>query len=128
MRKEQQTLFEAADDKHVNMRGDPWQRTPYEGTTVWQLGICVGDIVIVEDIRYDFNGKWLPSQYYRCICGEHKTVSGMMKHLTPAPDDEFPLIPPWQCGWIYVGGYANHRYWKRKEANDEVGKNREACR
>lgn len=116
MRKEQQTLFETADAQHVNMRGNPWQRTPWEeqGTNVWPLSVKTGDVVIVEEIRYDFNGKILPSLYYRCICGEHKTVSGMMKHLTPDPDDEFPLAPPWQLGWIYVGCYANHRYWRKK--------------
>lgn len=118
--KNQLNLFEAADDKHVNMHGNPWQRTPWEdqGTTVWPLDIQPGDVVIVEDIHYDnTNGKRMPSKYYRAVCGEHRTVSGMMKTITAEPDDEFPLMPPWQLGWLYLGGYVNHRYWRRdKEA------------
>lgn len=66
---------------------------------------------------YDSLWKLQPSKYYRCICGQHATVSGMLKHLTAEPDDEFPLMPPWQLGWVYLGGYTNHRYWRRdKEA------------
>lgn len=107
------TLFEAA-DPHAGMTGDPWQRTPEEGTTLWPTGINPGEVVIVEVVRYDPMGKALPSKYYRAVCGEHRTVSGMLKHLTAEPDDEFPLMPPWQLGWVYLGGYANHRYWRKK--------------
>ena len=124
MRREQQTLFEAVDDKHVNMCGDPWQRTPWtEGITLWPLDIQPGDIVIIESVQYDnTNGKRLPSKYYRAVCGQHKTVSGMMKTITAEPDDEFPLVPPWQLGWLYLGGYVNHRYWRRKdETHDTAG-------
>lgn len=87
--------------------------TEYERVNSSDLNI--GDIVIVESKHFDKAGHPEDSEYFRTVAGEHMTVSGMMKHLTSEPDFTFPLIPPWQMGWIYAGNYMTMQMWRAKQ-------------
>lgn len=76
----------------------------------------VGDIVIVEHIRFDYDtGRPVESVYYRAIVGEHMTVGGMMFHLINEPDLSFPNIATWSCGYIYAGNSGTCQMWKREK-------------
>lgn len=68
-----------------------------------------GLVVINQRTRYmkDHRQRLV---YFRCVIGYHRTVSGPMMHITSAPNEEWPEIPPWgydavnKCQWIYPDG------------------------
>ena len=75
----------------------------------------VGDVVIVERKHFDYkSGAPRPSDYFRAIVGQHRTVAGEAFRLTGEPDWEFPQIPPWAMGWIYAGNGAMEQMWMRE--------------
>lgn len=90
----------------------PPAETGWEAVTERQLSI--GDEVILESRHYDYKyGYPTPSDYYRTIVGEHKTVSGPRKHLVPEPNVEFPSIPAWYMRWDYAGNGMMTQMWRR---------------
>ena len=71
-----------------------------------------GQEVIVETKHYEYKrGYPVESTYYRAIVGHHKTVSGVMAHLTNEPNVEWPSFAPWQGRWIYAGNDAVTTMW-----------------
>ena len=99
----------------MSMTGAPDRPRGVEYEMVGIRDLAVGDVVIVESKHYDKTGRPQDSEYFRTVVGEHRTVSGMMKHLTSEPDFTFPMIPPWQMGWIYAGNDAYTQMWRAKE-------------
>ncbi len=115
MKNKTMDLFESS-DPHTGLHGDPWQREPWNpgGARVWPYDLQVGDVVIVEEYERNYSGLTGKSKYYRCVVKEHSTVSGKMKTINSEPDDEFPAVPPWQLGWIYLNVGYGHVFWKRR--------------
>lgn len=73
--------------------------------------VPVGTVLIREEYHWDKKtGAPADSTYIRVRVGEHRTVSGTMKHVEAEPSFEWPNIPPWR--WIYPG--PNERYWKSR--------------
>jgi len=94
------------------MRGAPGE----EYTRVDANNLKVGDIVIVEHIRFDYDtGTPVDSIYYRAVVGEHMTVGGPMFRLINEPDLSFPNIATWSCGYIYAGNSGTCQMWKRRK-------------
>lgn len=98
----------------MSMRGalDRPRFTKYEMVNL--KDISVGDVVIVESKSFDKTGRPADSEYFRTVVGEHRTVSGMMKHLASEPDSTFLSIPPWQGRWIYAGNNEYTQMWRAK--------------
>ena len=75
--------------------------------------VHVGDVVIVEHLRWDYKkGYQVDSVYYRAVIGRHNTVAGPMWHMTNEPDAEFPAFAPWQ-GHPYAENNGNTRLWRK---------------
>ena len=92
--------------------GPPYEEG-WEAVGVSDLNI--GDEIILECRHYEYKtGYPIESTYYRTIVGEHRTVSGMMKHIANEPTYEFPNIAPWNGRWIYAGNSATEQMWRRK--------------
>lgn len=92
------------------MRGAPGEQ--YE--QVHEGRIHVGDIVIVERLRFDFKtGAPVDSEYYRAVIGQHNTVSGPRYHMTNEPDAEFPAFAPWSGRWIYATADSVTNIWRK---------------
>ena len=86
---------------------------------VSRLDLHVGDEVIVEHLRWDFDkGFPIESVYYRAIAEQHKTLAGMEFELVAEPNIEWPNIPPWMRGRICAYNGNDIRMWM-KEDNDE---------
>ena len=49
-----------------------------------------------------------------CVIVDHKYVQ-LKKRLTIGICDGIMVVPPWQLGWLYLGGYVNHRYWRKDD-------------
>lgn len=93
------------------MRGKPGEDYTRANTNDLQ----VGDIVIVEHKRFDYDtGVPLDSVYYRTVVGKHMTVGGMQFDLTNEPNISFPNITRWPLGWIYAGNSEVCQMWKHK--------------
>lgn len=74
-----------------------------------------GSEVIVECRHWDANtGRPMPSDFYRAKIGHHMTVSGPAADMTPDPNWEYPMIPPWQ-GTIYAENTNTKQLWKRSD-------------
>ena len=87
---------------------------PVEGHEI--RDIPDGTEVIVERRHYEYTkGYPLESSYYRAIIGSHMTVSGMMKHMTPEPNMDFPDIPEWQVPLYAENMGEIMQLWIRRE-------------
>lgn len=64
-------------------------------------------VLICESDR--LAGNRIQHQYFRCVVGLHRTVSGRSVHITSAPSAEWPDAPSWcfddrhGCKWTYPG-------------------------
>ena len=86
----------------MGMDDESWER-------VSVYDVPVGTILIQEKMHWEYKtGMPADSTYIRVRVGEHKTVSGMMRHVEAEPSFSWPTIPPWQ--WIYPG--PNESYWR----------------
>ena len=75
-----------------------------------------GDVILLERKHFEKKtGKPVQSTFYRCVVGEHKTVSGMMKHLVNEPDFDWPQIAEWANEWVYAGNDGVHQMWKKEK-------------
>ena len=89
----------------------PPEETGWKIVTADQLN--VGDEVIMERRHIDHRGYPAPSDYYRMVVGEHRTVAGPRKHLTADPNVEFPHIPAWGMNWVYASNDMMTQMWRR---------------
>ncbi|MBQ3424777.1 MAG: hypothetical protein IJH38_06240 [Clostridia bacterium] len=64
-----------------------------------------GAVLIVSKSWHD-QKTWAvtKTEYYRARVKYHKTVAGPEAALHSEPDYDWPSIPTWQQGWIYVSG------------------------
>ena len=84
----------------------------------------VEDVIILERKHFKMKtGEPVPSTFYRCVVGEHKTVSGMMKHLVNEPDFDWPQIAEWGNEWVYAGNDGIHQMWKKEKSDDKRASN-----
>lgn len=64
-----------------------------------------GSVVLYARMHFEYKtGKPLGADYYRCIVGTRRTVSGPEKCVISQPDADWPGIPAWRRGWVWLAG------------------------